>query len=97
MRGNVNRKVYSWKDVKAEEQMNLLFHKTKAEAQRLFLSAMERDTKFASFARDYRLLYVGDFDLETAELVGRLPEDQTPYSEVEAIMAKKSLMDDIPK
>lgn len=84
----MERRIYSIRDVKIQEQMNLVILKNTAEAERYFIMAVS-DTRgpIAKHPKDYAIYDLGGIETETGAIVPiGIPKDVTPHSAVDRIM-----------
>lgn len=81
------------RDVKVGEYGILMVLATAMEAKRLFLVAVEdRNSQLGRFPNDFTMAELGLFDPETGRITPHeLPVDVTPYSERDAVIAKREL------
>lgn len=82
----MKRLIVAIKDLKLQEYLNLAHVKTKAEAQRHFLTLVkEPKGPIGQYPLDYALHNLGSFNSETGVIESTIPEDITPYTERDAI------------
>lgn len=81
----MNKGIYSIRDIKIGEYMNLLHLKNAAEAERYFLMlcAEPRAPMFKA-PKDYAIHELGNFDTDSGVIMSaRVPRDVTPHSAVD--------------
>lgn len=84
------RNLYSIRDVKINELLNVVVLKNEAEAHRWYIMAC-CDTRgpVAKAPKDYAMLHLGTIDTETGAIapVG-IPKDVTPHTAVDQIIGR---------
>lgn len=81
----MNRGIYSIKDIKIGEYMNLLHLKNAAEAERYFLMLCGNpQAPMFKAPKDYAIHELGNFDTDSGTIMAaRIPRDVTPHSAVD--------------
>lgn len=84
------RNLYSIRDVKINELLNVVVLKNEAEAHRWFIMAVcDQRGPVAKAPKDYNMLHLGTIDTETGAIVPiGIPRDCTPHTAVDQIIAR---------
>lgn len=89
----MKRLIVSIKDTKLGEFLGVSLVKNVDEAQRHFMVLLEQKGSMMNVhPNDYQMWRLGEIDTETGVLVGGIPGDMTPYTEIGVFLRDRELV-----